>query len=195
MKKAKYVIIAFACVCAICVGFYFLSASQTSNEKELTDIDKILVKDLEKDYPKTPREVVKFYNRIMQGYYGGEATGTQIEALVDQMLYLLDEDLLLINPRDAYYQSVTTEIAQYKQQKKVLLKTDIADSNEVHYLDDIKEGTTQADKLAYIDASYFMREDKQFTNSYQQFVLRKDEDGYWKIIAFYEIEGESFDNE
>lgn len=195
MKKAKYAIIAFACVCAICAGFYFLSASQTSDEKELTDIDKILVKDLENDYPKTPREVVKFYNRIMKGYYGGEATDKQIEALVDQMMYLLDEDLLLINPRDEYYASVVAEIEQYKEQKKVLVNTDIADSKEVKYLNDVKEGTTEADKLAYIDASYFVRVDKQFTNSYQQFVLRQDEDGRWKIIAFYEIEGESFDDE
>ena len=195
MKKAKYAIIAFACVCAICAGFYFLSASQTANEKELTDIDKVLVKDLEKDYPKTPREVVKFYNRIMEGYYGGEATDKQIEALVDQMMYLLDEDLLLVNPRDEYYESVVTEIALYKQQKKVLLNTDVADSNEVKYLDDVKEGTTEKDKLAYIDASYFMREDKQFTNSYQQFVLRQDENGNWKVVAFYETEGDAFSDD
>ena len=194
MKKAKYAIIAFVCVCAICAGFYFLSASQTSNEENLTDIDKVLVKDLEKDYPKTPREVIKFYNRIMKGYYGGEATDKQIEGLVDQMMYLLDEDLLLINSRDEYYQSVVADIKSYEEQKKVLVNTDIADSKEVKYLNDNKEGTTETDKLAYIDASYFVREDKQFTNSYQQFVLRQDENGCWKIIAFYEVEGESFDD-
>ena len=169
-----------------------LEAELSLVKKKIEELRKL--KDLEKDYPKTPREVIKFYNRIMEGYYGGEATDKEIEGLVDQMMYLLDEDLLLINPRDEYYQSVVNEIEQYKQQKKVLLSTDVADSKQVKQLEDVKEGTTEADKLAYLDAYYFMRVDKQFTNSYQQFVLRKDEDGCWKIIAFYETGGESFDD-
>lgn len=190
MKNAKYAIIAFACICVICAGFYFFAESQTSKEEQLTDIEKLILKDLEKDYPKTPREVVKLYNRIVQGYYGGEATDEQVEDLVDQMMYLLDEDLLLTNPRDEYYQMVVMDIKQYEEQDKVLVRTDVADSKDVLFLDDVKEGTTETDELAYVDASYFMRNGDQFTNSYQQFVLRQDEDGRWKIIAFYEIEGE-----
>ena len=58
-------------------------------------------------------------------------------------------------------------------------------------MDDAKEGTDEVDKLAYVNASYFVNTDGEFTNTYQQFVLRQNEDGQWKILAFYEVEGES----
>ena len=43
MKNAKYAIIAIALVCAICAGFYFVSKGQQTNEKQLTDIEKVLL--------------------------------------------------------------------------------------------------------------------------------------------------------
>ena len=70
MNKAKVIIIAIACVCLICMGYFFFAQGNVTTEKELTDIEKVLVKDLKRDYPKTPREVVKFYNRIIKCYYG-----------------------------------------------------------------------------------------------------------------------------
>lgn len=195
MKNAKYAVIALACVCLICVGFFFFTESNKSQEEDLTEIEKILVKDLEKDYPKTPREVVKLYNRIVKAYYGGEATDEQIEKLVDRMLYLLDEELLAVNSRDEYYASVLSDIQSYKDKKKTITTTDVCSSNEVKYVTDKKSGTEKADYLAYVNASYFIKTDGSFANAYQQFVLREDEDGKWKILTFYEVEGESSDDE
>ncbi len=193
MKNAKYVIIAIACICAICAGFFFFSQGNQEPEKDLTEIEKVIVKDLEKDYPKTPREVVKFYNRIAKCYYGSEQpTEKQLNDLVDQMLCILDDDLLLRNPRDSYYSSVVQDISQYKREKKQLVSTDVCDTNEVKYITDDKGG--KKDKLAYVDASYFLNTDGKFAYTYQQFVLREDEDGNWKIIAFYQIKGEQSDD-
>ena len=75
------------------------------------------------------------------------------------------------------------------------MSTDVCDSNEVKYVDDVKEGTSEVDKIAYVDASYFVNEDGDFVYSYQQFVLRQDDDGRWKIITFYEIGGDPSDHE
>ena len=191
MKKAKYAIIAIALVCIICTGFYFVSKGQQTDEKQLTDIEKVILKDLEKDYPKTARSVMTLYNRILKGYYGGEATDAQIEKLADQMLCLLDEDLLLVNSRDEYLASVKADVKKYKAEKTVLLSTDVADSNDIKYINDKKEGTTEVDELAYVKASYFTRTDGSFNTTNQEFVLRKDDEGRWKIISFYEIEGDS----
>ena len=104
MKNAKYVIIAIACICAICAGFFFFSEDNKEKEKNLTEIEKVIVKDLKNNYPKTPREVVKYYNRIVKCYYGDTPTDEQLEDLVDQMICIMDEDLLLANPRDVYYE-------------------------------------------------------------------------------------------
>ena len=191
MNKAKVIIIAIACVCLICMGYFFFAQGNVATEKELTDIEKVLVKDLKRDYPKTPREVVKFYNRIIKCYYGETLSEKEIEQMADQMLCLLDEDLLMVNPRNAYLKSVKTDIEEYKSQKKRVVSTDVCDSNDVEYVDDKKEGTDHVDKLAYVNASYFINTNGEFTNTYQQFVLRQDEDGRWKILTFYEVEGES----
>ena len=194
MKNAKYVIIAIACICAICAGFFFFSQGNTENEKDLTEIEKVIVKDLKNNYPKTAREVVKFYNRIAKCYYGDNPTEEQLNDLVDQMLLIMDDDLLLVNPRDAYYNSVVRDIAQYKAEEKQLVSTDVCSSNDVKYVTDDKNGEAEKDELAYVKASYFINTDGKFAYTYQQFVLRLDEDGRWKILAFYQIEGEDSDD-
>lgn len=194
MKNAKFIIIGIACVCLICAGFYFFSKENKDVEKDLTEIEKVIVKDLEQNYPKTPREVVKFYNRIVKCYYGDEPTEKELNDLVDQMMYLLDEDLLLVNPRDTYYNSVVSDIKQYKEENKSVVSTDVCDSNDVTYVTDDKNGEGEKDELAYVTASYFVNEDGQFGYTYQQFVLRQDEDGRWKILTFYQIKGEDSDD-
>lgn len=194
MKNAKYVIIGIACICLICAGFYFYSQNNREVEKDLTEIEKVIVKDLDNSYPKTPREVVKFYNRIVKCYYGDEPTEVQLGKLVDQMRCLLDDDLLLVNSRDEYYNSVVTDIAQYKEEKKSVVSTDVCDSNDVFYITDDKDGENEKDELAYVNASYFVNVDGRFGYTYQQFVLRQDENGRWKILTFYEVEGEESDD-
>ncbi len=191
MKKARLIIIAIACICLICAGYFFFSQNNAVSEEDLTEVEKVLVKELKKDYPKTPREVVKFYNRIIKCYYSEDLSNKELEDMVDQMLYLLDEDLLLVNPRDEYYKSVVSDIEEYEKKNKTVVSTDVCDSNDVSYVDDVKDGSDEVDKLAYVNASYFINTDGKFTNTYQQFVLRQDEDGRWKILTFYEVEGES----
>lgn len=196
MKNAKYVIIAIACICLICGGFYLFAQSQTETEEQLTQAQKVILKDLEKDYPKTPRAVVSYFNQILECYYGSEEiTDQQLEDLVDQAILLFDDELALINPRDEYYDAVIADIQNYKDMNKTIVKSDVADSNDVLYIDDEKEGTDNVDELAYVDATYFVNTNGDFAYTYQQFVLRKDEDGRWKILVFYEIEGDSSEDE
>ena len=195
MKNVKYVIIAIACISVICASFYFFSEGNKENQKNLTEIEKVIVKDLEKNYPKSPREVVKFYNQIVKCYYGAQTpTEKELGDLVDQMLSIMDEDLLLVNPRDTYYASVVGDINQYKREKKQLVSTDVCSTNDVKYVTDDKNGEEEKDKLAYVDASYFVNTDGKFAYTYQQFVLREDENGRWKILTFYQIEGEKSDD-
>lgn len=194
MKNAKYVIIAIACICVICAGFFLFSQGNQVNEKDLTEIEKVIVKDLDNNYPKTPREVVKFYNRIVKCYYGDKPTEDQLNKLVDQMLCIMDDDLLLVNTRDVYYSSVVQDIAQYKAEKKQLVSTDVCSSNDVKYVTDDKNGEAEKDELAYVNASYFINTDGKFAYTYQQFVLRQDDDGRWKILTFYQVEGEDSDD-
>ena len=194
MKNAKYVVIAIACICVICAGFFFFTQGNKETQKDLTEMEKVIVKDLKNSYPKTPREVVKYYNRIMKCYYGDTPTEEQYKALLEQERLLWDEDLLLNNPKDVHYQSVLNDIQYFKDNNIKLVSTDVCDSNDVLYVTDEKDGNTEVDQIAYVEASYFMNNNGKFVYTYQEYVLRQDENGRWKVLKFSVVEGEKSDD-
>ena len=104
MKKTRIVILAIVIVAAICTAFYIVnnnSKKESAKEAELTEIQKITTRNMEKDYPATPREVIKFYNRIIKCYYGRQYSDDELEQLADQALSMFDDDLLKKNEKGA----------------------------------------------------------------------------------------------
>ena len=100
MKKMKYVIIGVLIV-GLVVGYYAYYTHEKSKkeEVELSEVQKIILKDLSgKSYPATPREVVKFYNRIIACYYNEEFTEEELHQLTDQARALMDKELADNNP-------------------------------------------------------------------------------------------------
>ncbi len=188
MKKVRVVVVAIVCVTLIVAYYYYLTTKGgkgAEGSTELTEIDKIVTRDLENNYPETPREVVKLYNRIITCYYGGEWEEEELYQLGDQARALFDEELLENNPRDKYFLALESEIAEYKEKKKEIVSSDVCSSS------DVLEKTVDGDECAYVTASYFMKEGKDYSKTFQEYVLRKDEDGNWKILVFYQIEGNS----
>lgn len=187
MKKVRVVVVAMICVSLIVGYYYYLSTknSNTSENVELTEIDKIIMKDLEKNYPETPREVIKLYNRILLCFYGADYTDDELYELGDQARALFDDELLENNPREQYFTDLKAEIAEYAEAKKEITSASVCGSNDVLYK------TVDGDECAYVTSSYFIKEGKSYNKTYQEYVLRKDEDGNWKILVFYQIEGDS----
>ena len=114
MKKAiRITISVILCVGIVCGYYYYLSNSNGNHaqeeEKETSEVDKILAKDFSKEYPTTPRAVVKWYNRIITAYYSEEYTDEQLEQMADQARMLMDDELLSYNPRDVYLESLKAE--------------------------------------------------------------------------------------
>ena len=184
MKKVRIVIIAVVLVGLVCGGFYYMSSKKdvsVENKTELTTLDKLILKDLESNYPSTPRAVVKLYNQIITCYYSAEFKDDEFEKLVDQALLLYDE-LKAKNPKDEYMKTLSNEIDEYKTKDKTISQTAVCSSNDVLYRND------NGDEIAYVNASYFIKEGKEHVKTYEQYVLRKDEKGNWKILGYYEIE-------
>ena len=192
MKKTRIVILAIVIVAAICTAFYIVnnnSKKESAKEAELTEIQKITTRNMEKDYPATPREVIKFYDRIIKCYYGRQYSDDELEQLADQALSMFDDDLLKKNEKESYIESVKSDAAQYEEDNKSISQTDVCDSNDVKYM------TDNGDDIAYVTASYFIKNGSSYTKTYQEYVLRKDDDGDWKILTFYKIEGESSESD
>lgn len=189
-KKTAAVAAAIACVGVIVGLFIYLTVQKQASVEEaveLTEVQKIVTKDLDKNYPATPREVVKLYNRIITCFYDGEYTEEELESLGDQARKLFDGELLENNPRDEYLKDLRADIADYRENSRTIMKSSVCDSNDVNYQ------TVDGDECAYVTASYFINEKKTYNRTKQMYVLRKDEDGNWKILVFYQIEGDSSD--
>ncbi|MCH5333236.1 MAG: hypothetical protein J1D89_04695 [Agathobacter sp.] len=192
MKKVGIIIAAVACVALICGGFWFLKVRMdNSKEPELTEVQKITTRDLEKDYPSSARDVIKFYNRIITAYYGEKYTDQELEQMAAQALMLFDEELAANNPKEDYLKQIRAEAGNYKSRKRSIVNSNVCNSRDVVYLTD-KE---TKDNIAYVTASYFVKENTKYDRTHQEYVLRKDEEGHWKILTFYKVSGKASEDD
>lgn len=176
-------------VVALIGGYYFYLSNRarktTEEDVQVTELDEVIAKQLDKKYPPTPREVIKFYNRIIECMYGESYSDTQLDQLVSQARKLMDEELLANNPENGHKTSLLEDISTYKKNKQKIIQTRVCNSDEVVF-DDIDQR-----KCAYVKASYFFKEGKgKFERTNQEYLLRKDEEGNWKILGYYLSEGE-----
>ena len=191
MKNKRVIIIAAICIVLIVGGFFiFTNRTQKNPEDvELTTVQQIITKDLAGNYPKTPREVIKTYNEIITCFYNEECTDEEIEKLSERVLLLLDEELLANNPKNEYIKNLKTEISDHKAKGKTIISYNLSSSNEIEFR------TVDERECAYVDCSYFMKDKKGYSKSYMTYVVRKDENNEWKILVFYQSEGDTSDGE
>ena len=130
---------------------------------------------------------MKYYNRILCCFYNESYNEDELYALGDQARMLFDEELLANNPRDEYFTALKADIQNYHDKSRTIMNTTVCDSNDVNYQ------TIDGDECAYVTSSYFVSEGKSYSRTYQMYVLRKDENGNWKILVFYQVEGDSSD--
>lgn len=188
-KNLKLVLIGIAAV-ALIVGYYYYLSNRNNQgsrdeDVEISSIEKVLDKDLENNYPKTPRAVVKYFNEVVTCLYNEVYTENEMEKMGNQQRKLLDDDLLSENQEEEYFTRLRQEVQDFKKQKKKIANTYVSSTEDVVY--------KQVDgrECAYVTASYFINEGDSYTKTYQRFVLRKDSDGKWKILVFYLIKGGS----
>ena len=182
MKKGGWesiIIVAF-CAC-LCVGyFYYLTQKTGGKGSSMTEAELIVSKDLENSYPKTAREVVKFYNRILSCYYSEEYTEEQLEQMAEQARILMDEELRQNNPQDAYLQAVKADIASFVQEGKSIYNIGLEGSGEIEYK------TVKGRECAYVDVVYYMKAKGKSERSSQTYILRRDDENDWRILGFYQ---------
>ena len=192
MKKMRMIIIILICVGLLVGGYaYWMSSNSGSSSEnvELTKVQQLITKDLEKNYPKTPREVIKTYSEIISCFYNEEYTEKELEKLVEQTILLMDEELAANNPKNDYFKAVKEEILEYESADRTIVSYTLPSSNEVEFR------TIDGRECAYVETSYFIKEKTSYEKTYQTYVVRKDDNGQWKILVFYKTEGEVSEGE
>lgn len=181
MKKFKNVFI--LCIfAALIIGYYFYISNRTANDPtdkaaKTTKIEDTLAKDVD-TVSNTPRSTVKFYSIILQCLYNESPSDEEVTALGEKARELLDEELIANNPDASYLDDLRAETNEYSKAKRIVMGYAIESGDEVEYY------TEEDVEYAVVNSSYTLRETETFTKTNEEYILRKDENGYWKILGW-----------
>ena len=181
-KVRKPVILTLTALIIIGAYYYCSRVEKDNNEKITSDneIVKITSKDLELNYPSTPKAVVTYYSDIISAIYKVEMDDKELEKVATQMRGLFDEELLLANTYNAYLDSLKVDIELYKAAERYISGYKVENGYNIEYI------TYQNEDYAKIDVLYYVREGGDLKHVYEEYTLREDEDGKWKIL-FWEL--------
>ncbi len=192
MKNLKKVIV-FVIITALVVGYYFYLSNRVidtgNQDAAYEEVEKLITRNLDdSNYPELQRDVVTYYSRIVKAYYFTELTDEQIEALGKQARNLFDDELLMNNPEDEFYENLKLDISEYHEANRKVLNYKIQSSSE------IKTYTFQGDSYSVVRAAYYMKDSVPYT-VYEDYTLRKDENGQWKILFWESVEPVNYEKD
>ena len=181
-KVRKILILTLTAVLVVGL-YYFCSRREKDNNDKISANDPysvIVSRDLELNYPSTPKAVVSFYSDILQQIYLEELKDDQVEALAKQARGLFDLELLALNQYDAYMANLEIEREVYSKAGRYISGYEVENGYNIEYI------TYQNEDYAKIDVLYYVREGGDLKHVYEEYTLREDEDGKWKIL-FWEL--------
>lgn len=163
--------------------YYKMNHTAPSKEKEVmipqTTVEKLLLMDVENEYPATAKAVLKLYSEYSKCFYDGEHTEEELEKLLTKYRMLLDEELLANNPIEEQLQTLTSEIQAFVKEEKVILSYYWPEEPAVTQY--TKSGQDYASSIV----CYTLKKGSSTVEeSKQKFVLRQDADGKWKILGW-----------
>ncbi len=184
-KKLAQLIGTLCVIGAVVLGL-FIALNQreedgmfSKDEKPNTEVQNILAKDIDRNYPATVREVVRLFSRVSKCYHNEQISEEEFKNLVEFQRKLFDEEFLENNPLDTFTNNLAAEIdaAKAKENKMAMYRVQ-KQSSVIEW----KDGNNH---FASIIASYTMSTKGELpARTYEEFLLREDEKGRWKIVGW-----------
>lgn len=182
-KKVIKSIVIGVILLGMIVGYYFYLSEKSSKDAgdeiiETSLTQDVLAKDLNKSYPATPKEVVKYYNQIQECYYNEDNDEKTIKKVMEKSRELFDEELLEKNDEDTQFKDLMEEVQSFREKKRDIFgwSTDSAEDVEYNNFD--------GSEWASLNSYYTIRTDGSHTKTTEVFLLRKDAEGRWKIYGW-----------
>lgn len=175
----------------VIVLMYFKHLVDTSNDRKVknnsTEIDKLCEYDMVKDYPKTPRDVVKLHCRFFKAFYIGDVDAKtrknyvldddKLAVLNHQIRSLYSSELLSINLESDSLVNLKNSINNMKKEGYSYKNYVIPEHSQVKYY------TQNGVEMATLEVELVMGTTEERGYVYVQYVLVK-EDGLWKILGW-----------
>lgn len=184
-KGTKGMLILIVLVFAI-VGYYYYLANRTPKETEqensqgtkVTAVQNVLLRNLERDYPPTPKEVVKYFAEITKCFYSEKYTEDEFNQLAEKIQQIYDDELVASKEQESYLQDLKDDIEKIKADKYVITTYKTSASTDVDLFED------DGYEWARLYCTFYMVQGTRKTNTQEKFLLRKDEAGHWKIYGW-----------
>lgn len=184
-KMIKNIVVGIVLL-GLIVGYYFYLSSRSQKDAqsqgvETTTVQDLLSCNLEKNYPATPREVMRYYNEIQECYYNEDLDDDTLKKLMLKSRELFDDELLIENPEDTQFKDLKEEIANFHKEKRRIFswKTDSVDEVEYNTLD--------GENWASIRSCYVLNTNGIHTKTTQIFLMKKvkkENQDRWKIYGW-----------
>ena len=171
----------FIFLLVLVVGYYaYLSGTHRTEQQVavMSEGDTALARDLDNNYPATPKEVIKYYNDLMKCFYNEDCTAEELQDLGRKSLQLFDEELQENNDEDTYLIRLQGEVQNYKDNKKKITSVSLAPSTNVDYY------SVDGFSFARISCGYTMTENGKKTSTVMVYLLRRDDNRRWKIYGW-----------
>lgn len=166
------------------VSYYAYLSNKSSRQAEadvaVTKVQKMLMRDLQMNYPPTPKEVVKCFGDITLCLYDGSCEDSDVDKLAAQLVQLYDQELVDNNPWADYIVNLKNDIASYEEKQTIISRYEPAGSSSVDFY------TRDGFSWARLYCTFYTKQEKSNNSQAvaEVFLLRKDEDGRWKIYGW-----------
>lgn len=183
-KKIAQLIGGLGLLCVIVLVIFFVLNQNADDgifskkENTSTEVQNILAKDVERNYPATVREVVRLFSRISKCYYNETISASEFQQLITMQRMLFDEEFLDNNPLESFVNNLSSEIEEMRNNKSTMI------SYRVQKQSSVKDWEAGENKFSSIVASYTLKEGSEYKKTYEEFLLREDENGRWKIVGW-----------
>ncbi len=184
MKRSKGIrgMLVFLFLICLLVGYYFYLSNKVGGDEEEAEITKVqeaLLRDLSRNYPASPKEVLRYYSDLLQCLYNEPCSEEELEQLADKAMELCDADLVSYQSGE-FINRLKSDVKTYKDQDIQISSYKTSSSTDVEYF------TKDGKECASLFCSYTLRKGTTLQVLEEVFIMRKDEDGHWKIFGWDE---------
>ena len=190
MKRSRVitVIIVAVILAAVVAGFAFSlnhrAKATAEAEARASAVQNVLMRDLERSYPPTAKEVVRYFAEITSCFYNEEYTDEELVQMAEKIQGIYDDELIANKSREDYLNDLRSEIASMKESNYTISSYVLSASV------DVEEFVENGYSCARLYCTFNVKQGtKGTTRSMEEFVLRKDEDGHWKIYGWQLVNG------
>ena len=178
--KGKIIFIMVLILLVFLVVFYFVVNREKKDEQltKLSSTEATIQRDLSINYPQTPKAVVRYYAELSQCMYDPTNTAEEVEMIATQSRMLFDDELKARQSDAEYLQSLKSTIAAFLSDSRRIVSFTVSPSSEVVY------DTLDIGDVATLYCTYTMQKGSVSYSDPEHFLLRKDNEGRWKILGW-----------